>query len=204
MRTPSRSQWTPSEPTSSARRAYHPWTLHGHRYSHHCHDAGTGPNHYVEQKIANLGTNIFRVGRLPFAVTDFALLTHAQRHKFLIPTTWKPSPQDAHIAIGVMHIMPITVTGCTGEIGTRKAIGARKSDIRVQFLMEAVMLSGIGGALGILMGGGSSMAARVLASIPASVSLFWVVMGVAISVGVGLFSDTIPPIARPILILSCA
>ena len=103
-----------------------------------------------------------------------------------------------------MHIMPITVTGCTGEIGTRKAIGARKSDIRVQFLMEAVMLSGIGGALGILMGGGSSMAARVLASIPASVSLFWVVMGVAISVGVGLFSDTIPPIARPILILSCA
>lgn len=44
-----------------------------------------GANVYVEQKIANLGTNVFRVGRLPFVVTDFALLTRAQRHKFLYP-----------------------------------------------------------------------------------------------------------------------
>lgn len=44
-----------------------------------------GANVYVEQKIANLGTNVFRVSRLPFAVTDFALLTRAQRHKFLYP-----------------------------------------------------------------------------------------------------------------------
>ena len=44
-----------------------------------------GANLYVEQKIANLGTNVFRVGRLPFVVTDFALLTRAQRHKFLYP-----------------------------------------------------------------------------------------------------------------------
>lgn len=44
-----------------------------------------GANVYVEQKIANLRTNVFRVGRLPFAVTDFALLTRAQRHKFLYP-----------------------------------------------------------------------------------------------------------------------
>jgi putative ABC transport system permease protein len=44
-----------------------------------------GANVYVEQKIANLGTNVFRVGRLPFAVTDFALLTRALRYKFLYP-----------------------------------------------------------------------------------------------------------------------
>ncbi len=44
-----------------------------------------GANVYVEQKIANLGTNVFRVGRLPFAATDFALLTRAQRHKYLYP-----------------------------------------------------------------------------------------------------------------------
>ncbi len=94
--------------------------------------------------------------------------------------------------IGVMNIMLISVTERTGEIGIRKAIGARKSDIRVQFLMEAVMLSGIGGALGILTGGAISMAARALASIPASVSPFWVVMGVAISVGVGLFFGYYP------------
>ena len=80
----------------------------------------------------------------------------------------------------------------TGEIGIRKAIGARKSDIRAQFLLEAVMLSGIGGVLGILAGGGISMTARALASIPATVSPFWVVMGVAISVGVGLFFGYYP------------
>jgi putative ABC transport system permease protein len=94
--------------------------------------------------------------------------------------------------IGVMNIMLISVTERTGEIGIRKAIGARKSDIRVQFLMEAVMLSGIGGVLGILMGGAISMTARALASIPATVSPFWVAMGVAISVGVGLFFGYYP------------
>jgi putative ABC transport system permease protein len=94
--------------------------------------------------------------------------------------------------IGVMNIMLISVTERTGEIGIRKAIGARKSDIRVQFLMEAVMLSGIGGVLGILTGGAISMTARALASIPATVSPFWVVMGVAISVGVGLFFGYYP------------
>ncbi len=94
--------------------------------------------------------------------------------------------------IGVMNIMLISVTERTGEIGIRKAIGARKSDIRVQFLLEAVMLSGIGGALGVLTGGMISFAARSLASIPATVSPFWVGMGVAISVGVGLFFGYYP------------
>src|SRR5215472_5867585 len=56
-----------------------------------------GANLYVEQKIANLGTNVFRVGRLPFAVTDFALLTRALRHKFLYP-----ADMDA-IAAGCTH-----------------------------------------------------------------------------------------------------
>jgi putative ABC transport system permease protein len=94
--------------------------------------------------------------------------------------------------IGVMNIMLISVTERTGEIGIRKAIGARKSDIRAQFLLEAVVLSGIGGALGVLTGGAISMTARALASIPATVSPFWVVMGVAISVGVGLFFGYYP------------
>ena len=94
--------------------------------------------------------------------------------------------------IGVMNIMLISVTERTGEIGIRKAIGARKADIRAQFLLEATTLSGVGGVLGILTGGAISMVARALASIPAVISPFWVVAGVAMSVGVGLFFGYYP------------
>jgi putative ABC transport system permease protein len=94
--------------------------------------------------------------------------------------------------IGVMNIMLISVTERTSEIGIRKAIGARKADIRVQFLLEAVTLSGIGGTLGIAMGGLISLTVRALASIPATLSPFWVAAGVAISVGVGLFFGYYP------------
>lgn len=94
--------------------------------------------------------------------------------------------------IGVMNIMLISVTERTGEIGIRKATGAKKSDIRAQFLIEAITLSGIGGVIGILIGGAISMTIRAVAGIPAVVSPFWVVMGVGISVGVGLFFGYYP------------
>jgi putative ABC transport system permease protein len=94
--------------------------------------------------------------------------------------------------IGVMNIMLISVTERTNEIGIRKAIGARKADIRAQFLLEAVTLTGIGGALGVMVGGAIALAVRGLVSIPATLSPFWVVMGVAISVCVGLFFGFYP------------
>jgi putative ABC transport system permease protein len=95
--------------------------------------------------------------------------------------------------IGVMNIMLISVTERTQEIGIRKAIGARKADIRVQFLLEAVTLSGIGGAIGILLGGMMALLIRTaIPSIPASLSIFWVAMGVTIAVSVGLFFGYYP------------
>jgi putative ABC transport system permease protein len=95
--------------------------------------------------------------------------------------------------IGVMNIMLISVTERTQEIGIRKAIGARRADIRVQFLLEAVTLSGIGGALGVLSGAAITFTSRALVpSIPATLSLLWITLGVLISVGVGLFFGFYP------------
>jgi len=95
--------------------------------------------------------------------------------------------------IGVMNIMLISVTERTQEIGVRKAIGARKADVRLQFLFEAVALTLVGGTIGIMIGTAVSAAVRTLVpSIPATLSYWWVSVGFAISVGVGLFFGYYP------------
>jgi putative ABC transport system permease protein len=95
--------------------------------------------------------------------------------------------------IGVMNIMLISVTERTSEIGVRKAVGATAGDIRVQFLLEAIVLSGIGGVIGILLGAIIAILVRTLVpSIPAFVSIFWIILGFTISVGVGLFFGYYP------------
>jgi putative ABC transport system permease protein len=95
--------------------------------------------------------------------------------------------------IGVMNIMLISVTERTSEIGVRKAIGARRADIRVQFLFEATVLSCTGGAIGILLGAIFAFAIRhLIPSIPATLSLLWVVLGVGISLAVGVFFGYYP------------
>jgi putative ABC transport system permease protein len=95
--------------------------------------------------------------------------------------------------IGVMNIMLISVTERTQEIGVRKAIGARRADIQLQFLLEAVALTLVGGTLGILIGAAISTLVRTLVpSIPATISYLWVTIGFAISVGVGLFFGYYP------------
>jgi putative ABC transport system permease protein len=96
--------------------------------------------------------------------------------------------------IGIMNIMLVTVTERTREIGIRKAIGARRQDILVQFLIESMFLSGLGGALGILVGFGL---ARVLplavSALPTPViSTPSVFLAFGISVGIGLFFGLYP------------
>jgi putative ABC transport system permease protein len=95
--------------------------------------------------------------------------------------------------IGVMNIMLISVTERTQEIGLRKAIGARRGDIRLQFLLEAVVLTVVGGTIGILIGAGVSTLVRTFVpSIPATLSYLWVSIGLTISVAVGLFFGFYP------------
>jgi putative ABC transport system permease protein len=90
--------------------------------------------------------------------------------------------------IGVMNIMLVSVTERTREIGIRKAVGARRIDIVVQFLTEAVVLTGLGGLFGMALGWLVSAAARLIfPSLPTSVPLWAATLGVAVSVGVGLF-----------------
>ncbi len=90
--------------------------------------------------------------------------------------------------IGVMNIMLVSVTERTREIGVRKALGARRKDIVTQFLTEAVVLTFLGGLLGMTFGWLVSLAARlVFPALPTAVPLWAVVLGLLVSVGVGLF-----------------
>ena len=90
--------------------------------------------------------------------------------------------------IGVMNIMLVSVTERTREIGIRKAIGARRSDIVLQFLTEAVVLTGLGGLIGMTFGWFISLLCRlVFPSLPTAVPLWAAVLGVVVSVAIGLF-----------------
>jgi len=102
--------------------------------------------------------------------------------------------------VGVMNIMLVSVTERTREIGVRKAIGATQRNILTQFLFEAMVLTAVGGVLGIVAGGAIAVIIRTVAPfLPASVSMFWVAVGFSTAVGTGLLFGLYPAYRAAIL-----
>jgi putative ABC transport system permease protein len=153
-------------------------------------------------------------GRLPAAIDEMRVVLRIRRHlgpnkpeDFVISTSEEMVQQfhsvTAMVAlvmvvlssigllvggIGVMNIMLVSVTERTREIGVRKAIGARRADIVLQFLTEAVVLTGLGGLIGMTFGWMISLAARLaFPALPTAVPLWAAVLGVVVSVAIGLF-----------------
>lgn len=96
--------------------------------------------------------------------------------------------------VGVMNIMLVNVTQRTREIGLRKALGATKRDIAVQFLAEAVTLTGVGGGIGIAIGLGAALLARLLFDFQAAAPLWSVLLGFGVSTAVGLAAGLWPAV----------
>lgn len=94
--------------------------------------------------------------------------------------------------VGVSNIMLVSVQERTREIGLRKALGARTRDLTTQFLIEAVVLCGTGGVLGVLAGVGLALLADAVTPLPAAVTWWSVALAFGVSVGVGIVFGVVP------------
>ena len=94
--------------------------------------------------------------------------------------------------IGVMNIMLVSVTERTREIGTRKALGATNGNIRIQFVVESVIICAVGGVLGILFGGVLGYVGSTLIGAPAVPKLSYILLAVGFSMAIGIFFGYYP------------
>lgn len=96
--------------------------------------------------------------------------------------------------VGIMNIMLVSVTERTREIGIRRAIGAKRRHIIMQFILEAVVLCQIGGIAGVILGVVCGNAAAFLMGVPPVIPVDWVILGLLICCGVGVLFGTYPAV----------
>ncbi|HVF56659.1 MAG TPA: ABC transporter permease [Pyrinomonadaceae bacterium] len=150
---------------------------------------------YVQPAIDEI-TDILRRRRHvpPSAPNNFGISSQDALLDFynqLTGATWLVLTAISFVAlmiggIGVMNIMLVSVTERTKEIGIRKAVGATRANILWQFLIEAVVLTGIGGIAGLLIGEVASLLMNKYSPLPAFVPLWAIFVGIGISASVGI------------------
>jgi len=158
--------------------------------------ATEAPSHLVYNDTMDKGITAMRIvrGLKPEAEADFELYSNeslltafAKVADYITEGSFVISAIALLAAgVGIMNIMLVSVTERTREIGIRKAVGARKTSILIQFLIEAVAISVAGGVLGIALGVGTGNLLAVLMKAEAAVPWGWVVLGLLVCSGVGV------------------
>ena len=153
-------------------------------------------------QVVEEGTNVLRMRRgVPFnKPNDFGILTPDKLIGNFQAVTGGVALTMLLIAsisllvggVGVMNIMLVSVTERTKEIGLRKALGAIRQDILTQFLIEAVTLSAVGGAIGVGVGLGVALLVRSFSPLAATTPLWSIAVGLAVSMTVGLVFGIFP------------
>jgi putative ABC transport system permease protein len=152
----------------------------------------------VEASINDLLRQRFKVptgGEDPFVVKNLTEILQAQEESSRVMTLLLAAVAGISLligGIGIMNIMLVSVTERTKEIGLRMAVGARGRDILVQFLIEAVTLSLIGGAIGVALGSAATWGVGAFAGWQVSLSWDSVLLAVGFSAGVGVFFGFYP------------
>lgn len=153
-------------------------------------------------RVVEEGTNVLRTRRkIPFnKPNDFAIFTAEKMIAQMTAVTSAISGVMVLIAgiallvggVGVMNIMLVSVTERTKEIGIRKAVGALRRDISLQFLTEAMTLTALGGVLGVTLGILTAVVIRNVSPLKTETPLWSILLGLGVSVSIGLFFGIYP------------
>jgi ABC-type lipoprotein release transport system permease subunit len=158
-------------------------------------DDGTTVTDYDEEEIARKHTLSAALAYAEWNRQKTNLIDTPGMGNFLADARAALQVADAALVVGgivIMNIMLMVVTERTREIGLRKALGARRSDIMTQILTESVVLSVFGGLIGTMLGAAIAKTIAAFTPIPASVEAWSVALGIGITALVGLFFGLYP------------